>query len=133
MCVGLVHATGHMWRPQDDLVEYGSFLPPYILGISLRSSGLRPTALLKELLKSPLPGDRLHIPLHSPGCPRIYYLDQAGDLPASASRVLGLEAYITMPDLALCFIKEHKYEGDLDLTPSTGGRRQTAAAVSTSF
>jgi hypothetical protein len=39
--------------------------------------------------------------LYSPGCPRTHFVDQAGlelrNLPASASRVLGLKACATTP------------------------------------
>jgi hypothetical protein len=42
---------------------------------------------------------RDRVSLCSPGCPRTHYVDQAGlelrNLPASASRVLGLKAYAT--------------------------------------
>jgi hypothetical protein len=44
-------------------------------------------------------GDR--VSLCSPGCPGTHFVDQAGlelrNPPASASRVLGLKAYATMP------------------------------------
>jgi hypothetical protein len=41
------------------------------------------------------------VSLHSPGCPGTHSVDQAGlelrNLPASASRVLGLKAFTTTP------------------------------------
>jgi hypothetical protein len=50
-------------------------------------------------------GDR--VSLYSPGCPGTHFVDQAGlelrNLPASASRVLGLKVYATTPGLNLNF------------------------------
>jgi hypothetical protein len=44
---------------------------------------------------------RDRVSLYSPGCPGAHFVDQAGlelrNLPASASRVLGLKACATMP------------------------------------
>ena len=41
---------------------------------------------------------RVRVSLYSPGCPGTHFVDQAGlELPASASQVLGLKAYATMP------------------------------------
>jgi hypothetical protein len=46
---------------------------------------------------------RDRVSLYSPGCPGTHLVDQAGlelrNLPASASRVLGLKACTTTPDL----------------------------------
>jgi hypothetical protein len=48
---------------------------------------------------------RDRVSLYSPGCPGAHFVDQAGlklrNLPASASRVLGLKACATMPSLDL--------------------------------
>ena len=50
---------------------------------------------------------RDRVSLHSPGCPGTHFVDQAGielrNLPASASRVLGLKACGTMPGLTMIF------------------------------
>jgi hypothetical protein len=53
-------------------------------------------------------GDR--VSLYSPGCPGTHFVDQAGlelrNLPASASRVLGLKACTTTPSpLRIFFFK----------------------------
>jgi hypothetical protein len=44
---------------------------------------------------------QIRVSLYSPGCPGTYSVDQAGlelrNLPASASRVLGLQACVTTP------------------------------------
>jgi hypothetical protein len=54
---------------------------------------------------------RDRVSLYSPGCPGTHFVDQAGlefrNLPASASQVLGLKAYATMPGsvmLFFCFV-----------------------------
>jgi hypothetical protein len=48
------------------------------------------------------------VSLYSPGCPGTHFVDQAGlqlrNLPASASRVLGLNVCATMPGLKILFI-----------------------------
>jgi hypothetical protein len=45
------------------------------------------------------------VSLYSPGCPGTHFVDQAGlelrNLPASASRVLGLKAWATKPGSTL--------------------------------
>jgi hypothetical protein len=52
-------------------------------------------------------GDR--VSLYSPGCPGPHSVDQAGlelrNLPASASRVLGLKACTTTPGWIPCYVK----------------------------
>jgi hypothetical protein len=49
--------------------------------------------------------------LCGPGCPGTHFVDQAGlelrNPLASASRVLGLKAYATVPSSVLCFIVQH--------------------------
>jgi hypothetical protein len=51
---------------------------------------------------------RYMVSLYSPGCPGTHFVDQAGlelrNLPASASRVLGLKACITTPGFSVSFI-----------------------------
>jgi hypothetical protein len=58
------------------------------------------------------------VSLYSPGCPGTHSVDQAGlelrNLPASASRVLGLKACATMPGLNLIF-KGHVFKDYLYL------------------
>jgi hypothetical protein len=48
------------------------------------------------------------VSLYSPGCPGAHFVDQAGlklrNLPASASRVLGLKACATTPGVVFCFV-----------------------------
>jgi hypothetical protein len=52
------------------------------------------------------------VSLYSPGCPGTHSVDQAGlelrNLPASASRVLGLKACATTPGLFFLFMN-HSY------------------------
>jgi hypothetical protein len=52
---------------------------------------------------------RDRVSLCSPGCPGTHSVDQAGlelrNLPASASRVLGLKACATMPGKKVLFLK----------------------------
>jgi hypothetical protein len=55
---------------------------------------------------------RDRVSLCSPGCPGTHFVDQAGlelrNLPASASRVLGLKACATTPGFCLLtFLSEH--------------------------
>jgi hypothetical protein len=53
---------------------------------------------------------RDRVSLYSPGCPGTHFVDQAGlklrNLPASASRVLGLKACATMPGLNLLVLSK---------------------------
>jgi hypothetical protein len=55
---------------------------------------------------------RDRVSLCSPGCPGTHSVDQAGlelrNLPASASRVLGLKACTTTPGLYMTFIGQSK-------------------------
>jgi hypothetical protein len=62
--------------------------------------------------------------LYNPGCPGTHFVDQAGlklrNLPASASRVLGLKACATMTGLCFyfnpsCMIRGYFTAGDYDL------------------
>jgi hypothetical protein len=59
---------------------------------------------------SPPPQDR--VSLCSPGCPGTHFVDQAGlelrNPPASASRVLELKAYATMPS-SLFYLNFHHF------------------------
>jgi hypothetical protein len=52
---------------------------------------------------------RDRVSLYSPGCPGTHFVDQVGlelrDLPASASRVLGLKAYATTPSCKATLIR----------------------------
>jgi hypothetical protein len=58
--------------------------------------------------------------LYSPGCPGTHFVDQAGlelrNLPASASRVLGLKACATMPGYYMVFDKSSQTLGEQDRT-----------------
>jgi hypothetical protein len=62
--------------------------------------------LLNTSLSPSLPLDR--VSLYSPGCPGTHFVDQAGlefrNLPASASRVLGLKACATTAQLFKYFL-----------------------------
>jgi hypothetical protein len=53
-------------------------------------------------------GFRDRVSLYSPGCPGTHFVDQTGlelrNLPASASRVLGLKTCATMPSLDIFFL-----------------------------
>jgi hypothetical protein len=53
------------------------------------------------------------VSLYSPGCPGTHFVDQAGlelrNLPASASRVLGLKASTTTPGNYLIFLTIIKF------------------------
>jgi hypothetical protein len=56
-------------------------------------------------------GFRDRVSLYSPGCPGTHFVDQAGlelrNPPASASRVLGLKVWATMPGLGV-FLDEQR-------------------------
>jgi hypothetical protein len=55
---------------------------------------------------------RDRVSLCSPGCPGTHFVDQAGlelrNLPASASRVLGLKVCTTTPGLCISFLRKKK-------------------------
>jgi hypothetical protein len=78
----------------------------WLLGIEHRSFGravsaLNHWAISPALVFIPPPTPPSRVSLYSPGCPGTYFVGQAGlelwNLPASASRVLGLKACTTTP------------------------------------
>jgi hypothetical protein len=74
----------------------------------LFSSLLFSSLLFSSLLSLSLMVFRDRVSLYSPGCPGTHFVDQAGlelrNLPASASRVLGLKAYATTPGVTFLLI-----------------------------